>query len=306
MRNRIKLLSILLLASCIAFVSCKEDKNADVKVTGVTLSDRTLNLHKGDVKKLTAAVFPDNAKEKAVRWETSNDSIVKVDADGNLTAIEIGTATITVRTTDGNYIDNCNVTVTAKPQEPQEDHYAAEAAIVVLNKTTQALSTTFSLTFGENTVLPLTIPSGVTGLSNYAVLGLVYNASGKTIPKGATIKFRLTMDGNTLSSGGNTDITREISEDIEAEKTFVIFSFDAFAGVYLAKLGDNQFCVELLQVGGKEYSTPSTGCCLLKVSVTESQQSPANISGESIGTTSSLQKISTNNGEVITNTIIKL
>ena len=302
MRNRIKLLSILLLASCIAFVSCKEDKNADVKVTGVTLSDRTLNLHKGDVKKLTAAVFPDNAKEKAVRWETSNDSIVKVDANGNLTAIEIGTATITVRTTDGNYIDNCNVTVTAKPQEPQEDHYSSTAFIGVYLKATQQLTTTFPLIVGNGATFPLIIPSGSTGLSNYAVYVMGNNTSGKTIPKGATVKFRFKIEGAIVPINGNTEITGALNGDIENGKPFVLMSFDAFAGVPLVKLGDNQFCLDILQVGGKEYSTPSSACCTLTVSEAEAQsQSTVNTSGKSIGDT----KMPTISGEVILNTFSK-
>jgi uncharacterized protein YjdB len=81
-----------------------------VAVTGVTLNKSTLALDVGDTETLTATVAPDNATDKAVTW-SSNDNTVATVNDGLVEAIATGTATITVKTHDGNKKATCTVTV---------------------------------------------------------------------------------------------------------------------------------------------------------------------------------------------------
>ena len=84
------------------------------KVTGVTVDPAELPLFTGDSKILTATVKPDNAADKTLKWESSNDKIATVDADGKVTAVAPGTATITATAADGGYKATCTVTVTDK------------------------------------------------------------------------------------------------------------------------------------------------------------------------------------------------
>ena len=84
------------------------------KVTGVTLNTDKLPLYTGDSKTLTATVKPDNAADKTLKWESSNDKIATVDQTGKVTAVAHGTATITATTADGGYKATCTVTVTNK------------------------------------------------------------------------------------------------------------------------------------------------------------------------------------------------
>ena len=84
------------------------------KVTGVTLNTDKLPLYTGDSKTLTATVKPDNAADKTLKWESSNDKIATVDQTGKVTAVAHGTATITATTADGGYKATCAVTVTDK------------------------------------------------------------------------------------------------------------------------------------------------------------------------------------------------
>lgn len=83
-----------------------------VGVTGVTLNKTTLPLTVGDTETLTATVAPTDASNKAVTWKSSKESVATVDADGKVTAVGAGTATITVTTTDGEKTATCKVTVT--------------------------------------------------------------------------------------------------------------------------------------------------------------------------------------------------
>ena len=84
-----------------------------VAVTGVTLSASSLSLKEGETKTLTATVAPANATNKAVTWTTSSAAVATVSASGAVTAVKAGTATITVKTTDGSKTATCAVTVTA-------------------------------------------------------------------------------------------------------------------------------------------------------------------------------------------------
>lgn len=67
----------------------------------------------GGTDTLTATVAPSNASNKKVTWKSSNDSIVKVDDYGNITAIWPGEADITVASEDGNKTASCHVSVIA-------------------------------------------------------------------------------------------------------------------------------------------------------------------------------------------------
>jgi uncharacterized protein YjdB len=60
---------------------------------------------------LTATVLPDNATNKSVIWESSDNGIATVDATGLVTAIASGTAIVTVTTVDGGFTAQCTVTV---------------------------------------------------------------------------------------------------------------------------------------------------------------------------------------------------
>ena len=88
-----------------------------VSVTGVTLNKTTLELFTGGSATLTATVEPDNATKKNVTWTSSNTSVATVDANGNITAVGAGKATITVTTEDGSFTATCAVTV-EKPYTP--------------------------------------------------------------------------------------------------------------------------------------------------------------------------------------------
>lgn len=91
-----------------------DDVTGDViyKVTGVSLNKNTTTIKVGGTETLTAMVEPANATNKAVTWSSDNISVATVDANGLVTAVAEGSATITVTTEDGNKTATCEVTVT--------------------------------------------------------------------------------------------------------------------------------------------------------------------------------------------------
>lgn len=90
-----------------------------IAVTGVTASPKTVTGEVGAKAKITATVAPANATNKAVTWSSSDATVATITNTGDYTLVKEGTATFTVKTTDGNKTDTVAVTVTAAPTEPE-------------------------------------------------------------------------------------------------------------------------------------------------------------------------------------------
>jgi uncharacterized protein YjdB len=127
-----------ILVACFVFTGCNNDLdpitpipstkpttpsrpivNEPVPVTGVTLAydnggaipSAGIGLHEDDAPvTLTATVLPAEAANKTVFWSSNYPRVATV-TDGVVTAISVGTATITVVTEDGSFRASCTVTV---------------------------------------------------------------------------------------------------------------------------------------------------------------------------------------------------
>jgi len=67
-------------------------------ITQVVLSDYSLSMNTGDVGALSATVlYSDNTEGSEVLWVSSNEAVVHVDENGQLTAVSAGSATITAQ-----------------------------------------------------------------------------------------------------------------------------------------------------------------------------------------------------------------
>jgi hypothetical protein len=81
------------------------------EVTGVSVSPTTFSLTTGGTRQLSATVSPSDATNKNITWSTSNNEVATVSTSGLVTAKGNGTASITVRTSDGGYTANSSITV---------------------------------------------------------------------------------------------------------------------------------------------------------------------------------------------------
>lgn len=91
----------------------------DVTVSGkpvesVTVDPAQASLKSGEQKQLTATVLPEDAEDKTVTWESSDESVATVDETGLVTAVAAGTATITAKS--GEQQGTCEISVLNKPQ----------------------------------------------------------------------------------------------------------------------------------------------------------------------------------------------
>ena len=74
-----------------------------VKVTGIYFSDRQLGLKVGETKAASVLFTPNNATNKSVTYSSLNNSIARVDENGNITGVRPGTVYIYARSVDGPY-----------------------------------------------------------------------------------------------------------------------------------------------------------------------------------------------------------
>ncbi|MFV0330185.1 MAG: Ig-like domain-containing protein [Dysgonomonas sp.] len=88
-----------------------QEAKAKIAVTGVSLNKDKITLAVNDTITLIATVTPTNATNKNVIWSSNNPSVATVDANGKVTALKIGEATISVKTKDGAKIANCILNV---------------------------------------------------------------------------------------------------------------------------------------------------------------------------------------------------
>ena len=106
-----KYFSTAMLLATILFASCGNDEdstptgkeeNPAIAVTGITLDEPTTNIiESGNSITLTATVKPEDATNKAVTWSATPEEVATVDSKGVVTGHKSGTATITVKTVDG-------------------------------------------------------------------------------------------------------------------------------------------------------------------------------------------------------------
>jgi len=82
-----------------------------IPVSGVTLDRENLSMSVFNREQLTATVLPGNAAKKGVIWSSSDTGVAIVDQKGRVTSVSEGETTITVTTFDGDFTDECVVTV---------------------------------------------------------------------------------------------------------------------------------------------------------------------------------------------------
>ena len=81
-------------------------------VTSIYLNKTSLEMTALDTYQLQASVYPSEANNKEVSWESSDEKVATVDKNGLVQAKEKGTAVITAKAKDGSEVSrNCKVTV---------------------------------------------------------------------------------------------------------------------------------------------------------------------------------------------------
>ena len=86
-------------------------KDKEINVTEVKLNKTQTSILVGASETLVATVLPENATNQKVSWKSSDEAVATVDANGKVTGVKAGEATITVTTEDGGMTATCKVYV---------------------------------------------------------------------------------------------------------------------------------------------------------------------------------------------------
>ena len=148
--------------------SSKESKPSSsttlVEPTGVELNTTNKTMVVNTTDKLVATVKPNNAKDKTVTWSSNKPNVIIVDKNGNIKAVGLGEATITVKTSNGK-------TATAKVTSD-----VRSITLSVVNKTISKYGTITSTTITAN------IDSNGYSVPNSLITWSAPDATGYTAP----------------------------------------------------------------------------------------------------------------------------
>lgn len=80
--------------------SVVEEKPVEIYAQSIKINLKNLEILIGDTKKMSATIYPENTTNKTITWTSSDENICKIDSEGNVSANNIGQATITAKTSN--------------------------------------------------------------------------------------------------------------------------------------------------------------------------------------------------------------
>ena len=197
--------------------------NIVVGVTGVNLSKNSITLNYGETEVVTATVSPANATNKNVTWTSSDPSLVTVDSNGNIKAKanKNGTATITVKTVDGNKKDTIKVTV------KKVDEVISVTGVKVDKKE-------ITLKYGE--IEQITATVSPIDATNKNVTWTSSDASLVTVDSNGNIKAKANKNGTATITVKTVDGSKTATVKVKVEKVEVVIGV---TGISISANTDN-------------------------------------------------------------------
>ena len=192
-------------------------------VTSIYLNKTALEMTALDTYQLQASVYPSEANNKEVSWESSDEKVATVDENGLVQAKEKGTAVITAKAKDGSEVSrSCKVTVkntayVVTDISKLESTHNYENNCSDFWVYTKAGASALNITFNSKTALEedfdylYVFDKGNKQVGKYTGTQL----AGKTITvSGDTVKIQLVSDDAGNAWGFKVDV---IAEKVEEE-----------------------------------------------------------------------------------------
>ena len=212
-----------------------------VNVTDVQLDMTVLRLTVGgNAATLTATVAPNNATYKNVTWTTSDPTVATV-ANGVVTAVGAGTATITATATNGTTETSddktaaCNVTV-AKGDNPLT--YPVTQTVTKTFSTSNQTNELAAATNGQGDVsyaIQSQKDSSNADVTHFTLEGTTLTLAENTPAGTYTVVVRATAAGNDNYKSGTKDSTVSVTVS-KANPTNTVGQLSAFRGQTLANV----------------------------------------------------------------------
>lgn len=184
-----------------------QTENKTVQTTGVKLNTTSKSMTVNTTDKLVATVEPSNASDKTVTWSSDNTSVITVDKSGNIKAVGLGEANITVKTTNGK-------TATAK--------VISDVKSITLSVANQTISKYGTI---KSTTITANINSNGYNVPNSLITWIAPDTTGYTAAAGMSSNGKIaTITARDVWSGTSTiPVTVKINNK-EAKTTIYVES----------------------------------------------------------------------------------
>ena len=201
--------------------------------SSIKLNNSSIELVKGATTTLSATISPSNATIKDIVWKSNNPQVATVNQWGEVTALSVGTATITATANDGSDISaSCNV---------------------VVNNTKITLSQT-EVSIPVNDIMTLTYTPSLVSVewstSNANVAYIKNNSDGSVtvvgMADGEAIVTAKATDGSGASASCKVIVGMVGIEDVEAD--------------------NNTIEIARYDIHGRQLTEPTKGINIIKMS----------------------------------------
>jgi hypothetical protein len=220
-------------------------------VSGVSLDKTSLSLVAGDSETLVATVSPADAVNKNVAWSSSNEAVATVDGGGKVTAVQKGTATVTVTTADGGKTATCEVTVEAKEPENYiafkldgKDYLIANDENCVFSRRSEEYYTVSGFTESTKTAFTMTVAQNIVEGSSYDI----YTSS---IYVTSSIRILFTVGDEVAEESFWTDDMSQVG--IIGKLTVTELTDERLSGTFNCKMTGGEITNGKFSVKAKEY-----------------------------------------------------
>lgn len=214
-------------------------QGAVVPVSSITIPE-TLTLIIGASSSLSATVLPANATYKNLTWTSSDESIATVDANGKVTSVAPGTATITAYSADGGITAACVVSSNQLTESITLDKTAVEMYVgdepvtltaTILPETTTDKTVTW--TSSKTSVVTVDDEGNITAVANgtATITATAKDGSGKSATCSVTVKTHvesvsLNKSEVALYNGKTTSLTATVLPSNASNKSVTWTSSD--------------------------------------------------------------------------------
>ena len=182
----------------------------------ITLDNTEITLLINTKSKINITSLPEGIELSSLVWSSSDEQIVTVDNNGNITAIKEGTATITVKTSDDKYSASVKVTITNNIVDitslsiSGSNSVEVSKAIKLTANIEPSTATNRTLKWSSNNTSIATVDSNgnVKGIKEGKVVITVTSSNGKvTATKEITIVPKKIVKVTSVSISGASEVT---------------------------------------------------------------------------------------------------
>ena len=153
-------------------------------VESISFPNKNISIKKGDSQGLVVKIIPAELSQINLIWKSSNPNIVRVNSDGVITGVEIGTATITVTSPNGKTA-TCEVEVTTDTIPVTEIKLNSDTNSIYVNSMLQLIT---SIKPTNATDRELVFTSSNPNIASVDDKGLVMGIAPGTVTITATTK----------------------------------------------------------------------------------------------------------------------